>query len=234
MAVPNHETTECCQENLPGYAGSTSDMSPETGMADAREIELLQLENRELRERAASLEQLFNELSQSQETLTEQQADYEKCLEEKSDTIRELHLKVQELQSRPPAASPREEELLALSEELEQERAQIKADEEALMQQMSAMELQMSRERAEIARQRNELHRLQNDIQFELERAAREASLRDRLVPLQRRHQEIIQRRGAEPPREPARQAVATTPISEESPPKDSGLFRRLFGQGGK
>jgi chromosome segregation ATPase len=233
MAIPHDPTTEFTQEQLPEYAASAQGPSPETGPG-SREIELLQLENRELQERVASLDQQLNELLKNQETLTEQQADYEKCLDEKSDAIRELHLRIQELQSRPPAASPREEELLALSEELDEERRQIEADEEALMQQMSAMELQMSRERAEIARQRSELHRLQNEIHFELERAAREASLRDRMLPLQRRHQEIVQRRGAEPAREPARPAVATAPVSEEPPSKDSGLFRRLFGQGGK
>ena len=53
------------------------------------------------------------------------------------------------------------------------------------------MEIQMSRERAELARQRNELQRLHHEIRHELEVAARETTLRDRLQPFQRRHQEL-------------------------------------------
>ena len=56
----------------------------------------------------------------------EKQKDLEALVEEKSDVIRELHLKLQEHPPAVPARectiAPREEELLALSEELEQER----------------------------------------------------------------------------------------------------------------
>jgi len=59
------------------------------------------------------------------------------------------------------------------------------------------MEVQMSRERAELARQRSELQRLQSEIRHELDLAARDAALRERLAPLQRRHQEMTGRTGA-------------------------------------
>ena len=58
--------------------------------------------------------------------------EYESLLEEKSEVIRSLHLKMQEGHAGVTAEVPREEELLALSEELERERAQLKEDEETL------------------------------------------------------------------------------------------------------
>src|SRR5262249_38487422 len=94
-------------------------------------------------------------------------------------------------EKKTPRPLAREEELMMLSEELERERRQLKEDEEALMEQMREMEVQMARERAEMARQRTELQRLQNDLRHELELAARDATLRERLAPLQRRHQDI-------------------------------------------
>jgi hypothetical protein len=205
------------------------------------EEELAQLrgENAELRHIATELEQQLNDATRTAQLWAVQQHDNERMLEEKSDVIRELHVKIQELQSqlqsRPvnPAATPREEELLALSEELEQERNQLKEDEESLMQQMREMEVQMSRERADLARQRNELQRLHSEIRHELEQASRQAGLRDRLEPLQRRHQEILLRKGAEPPREvPSPQPAQPAPAPRPEPRgKDSGLFRRLFGK---
>jgi chromosome segregation ATPase len=231
MAFPNNEMADPSDDCPSRYAEAAGGPLPDANQAD--EEELLRLDNAELRQRVADLEQIVNEQSKAQETLAEQQADYEKCVEEKSEVIRTLHLKIQELQARPPGASPREEELLALSEELETERRQIKEDEAALMQQMSSMEFQMSRERAELARQRSELQRLQNEIHMELEMASREAALRDRLAPLQRRHHEIVQRNGAEPAREPVPATAVDSP-PEQPLPKDSGLFRRLFRQGSR
>src|SRR5207244_8585138 len=99
------------------------------------------------------LERVVTENAQLRATVKE----YENLLDEKSEVIRELHQRIQELQDRPAGETPREEELLALSEELDCERRQLKDDEEALMKQMRDMEVQMSRERAEFARQRNEL-----------------------------------------------------------------------------
>src|SRR5207245_671573 len=82
-----------------------------------------------------------------------------------------LDQKIQELQNnagRPAAATPDEEDVLALSDTLERERRQLAEDEEALMRQMRDMEMAMSRERAELARQRNELQRLNEEIRHEL------------------------------------------------------------------
>jgi hypothetical protein len=209
------------------YQGSRTG-SGEAG--DLSELDLLQMQNADLRERANQLETLLVEATRAAESAAEQQKDLEKLLDEKSDIIRELHVKLQEQPARPPAATPREEELLALSEELEQERNQLKEDEEALTLQMREMELQMSRERAELARQRNELQRLHSEIKHELETASREAELRDRLQPLQRRQQELLHRRGGEPPRTAQPQDAATPATPTESSAASSQKSRRFFG----
>ena len=100
------------------------------------------------------------------------------------------------------------------------------------MKQMREMEVQMSRERAEIARQRNEIQRLHSEIRHELELATRDATLRERLLPLQRRHQEMMHRKGGQPTArdQAAPDQVAAAPAAAEAPRKDSGLIRRLFG----
>jgi len=94
------------------------------------------------------------------------------------------------------------------------------------------MEVQISRERAELARQRNDLQRLHGEIRHELELAGRETELRQRLQPLQRRYQEMTHRKGAEPQRGLNSPAPASPPVEAAEPqrPKESGLFRRLFG----
>lgn len=201
------------------------------------EIERLRAENIYLRESLEQLEKIVEEKLQNEQNWTDRQKEQEALLEEKSDVIRELHLKLQEC---PPAAAPREpgtipreEELLALSEELEQERRQLKEDEETLMTQMREMEIQMSRERAELARQRNELQRLHSEIRHELELASRNAALRDRLQPLQRRHQDLLHRKGGEPSREaPSRGAAHPNPDpAPDTAGRDSkSLLGRLFG----
>ncbi len=219
--------------------------------AEPEEVEQLRRENAALQRAIARREQELQErLEEMEHAWAERQKEYEGLLEEKSEVIRELHLKVQEHQQhRPVAATPREEELLALSDELERERCQLeqerrqlqedrtqlKADEEDLMKQMREMEVQMSRERAEIARQRNEIQRLHSEIRHELELATRDATLRERLLPLQRRHQEMMHRKGGQvSARESAGPEAPPPPAPAASEParkKDSGLIRRMFGQ---
>jgi hypothetical protein len=196
----------------------------------------LKLENADLQERLEKLDQLLKDTTRTARYWAEQHREQEKILEEKTELIRALHSRSLEQESKPAGALPREEELLALSEELEQERKQIKDDEAALMEQMREMEVTMSRERAELARQRSELQRLHSEIEHQFELAEREAVLRDRLQPLQRRHQELQHRKGSEPqrPAPPAGGAPAPPPAAPSPPPKqpkESGIFRRLFGQ---
>jgi colicin import membrane protein len=194
------------------------------------ELERLRQENERYAQRAAELERILEQAEKEQLAWESRQREYEGLLEEKSEVIRELHRKLHEQPERPAGSTPREEELIALSEELERERRQLKDDEAALMEQMRQMEVQMSRERAEMARQRNELQRLQNDLRHELELATRDATLRDRLAPLQRRHQEMTNRTGGAPRHHEAPAAAAPAAAPAQTSSKESGLFRRLFG----
>jgi chromosome segregation ATPase len=156
----------------------------------------IEVENTLLRARIAELEKHLAGGKPSGDAWTEQQKEYEALLEEKSEVIRALHQKIQELRdgkssvsgdaSQPGDDPPQRSELEELRAQLEAERDQLRQDEESLMQQMTQMEMTMSRERAELARQRNELQRLHSDIKHELEIASRDASLRERLASFQR------------------------------------------------
>jgi len=173
------------------------------------ELEQVRAENDELRTLVLELEQTLQQASTNgggNGDWESQAREYEALIDEKTEVIRQLHGHVQELEEalanqeqQAPAKgpAPREDELMRLSEELERDRRQLQEDEESLMEQMRNMELQMARERAEMARQRSELQRLQNDLRHELEVAARDTSLRERLAPLQRKHSDIVARKGA-------------------------------------
>jgi peptidoglycan hydrolase CwlO-like protein len=222
--------------------------TPPAPTAPDQEIDLLKAEQATLRCTVEELEKLLEEKMRAEQVWTEKQKELEAVVEDKSEVIRELHLKMQERPAaggsrasiilpsgaaRETAITPREEELLALSEELEEDRRQLREDEETVRTQMREMEIQMSRERAELARQRNELQRLHSEIRHELELASRHAALRDRLEPLQRRHQEMLHRKGAEPSRDGAAgaapQSGAASP-QEASARNPTGLLHRLFG----
>src|SRR5262249_14834059 len=145
------------------------------------EVDALREENAQLRALCGELEQALQEATQhtGEAAIYEERIrDYEALLEEKSETIRGLHQQLQDAQAaledqgsrpaRPQGPVPREDELLALSEDLERERRQLQEDEQSLMEQMRQMELSMAKERAEMARQRNDLQRLYGEIRHEL------------------------------------------------------------------
>jgi len=176
----------------------TSHGSPDPATSgDAAEMEHLRLENAELRQN------LENAQSQGNQAALDRQKEYEGLLEEKSELIRNLHLKIQELeaQKQPAPQTPKEEELLALSEELERERCQLhqerreieeerrqlREDEESMTKQMRDMEVQMARERADFARQRSELNRVSEEIRREMENIERNGLLNQRLGQLRQR-----------------------------------------------
>lgn len=229
----------------------TREQAETSTVLETSQIELFRVENADLRQLVAELQQLVDEAHRAEHSWVEQQKEYESLLEEKSEVIRSLHQRVKEYEEQasvPPP--PGEDELIALSDELERERCklqqdrreledesrQLKEDEETLMKQMREMEVSMSRERAELARQRSELQRLHAEIRHELELAARDAALRDRLLPLQRRHQEMLHRKGGAPGQPavgPAPEAPPQTPKpANGSSGRDSGLLRRLFRPG--
>lgn len=233
--------------------------------SDLPEVERLRAENEDLRATVADLRQMLDEataknqlaiddlLAQQQQAWSEREKEFESLLEEKSEVIRNLHLKMQEASKHSREGGlvsvSDEQELLALSDELERERCNLeqerrqldedrrqqKEDERTMMEQMREMEVQMARERAELARQRNELQRLHNEIRHEFELAQRDAMLNERLRALQRKHQDVANRRGAAPETPPAPERPAAEPPPDpnsaaRSPNKDSGLLRRIFG----
>jgi hypothetical protein len=193
---------------------------------EADEPSVLLRENTELRARIEELEQALVAAG-GDDRWAERQREYEALLEEKSEVIRSLHLKLQEAQEGgrrlPNEPVPREEEIFRLKEELDAHRQQLQDDEESLMAQMRQMELSLSRDRAELARQRQELQRLQADVNREIELASRDPGLRERLMSLRR-------------PQDPARKETPSAPPSAPGAAKgtarNSGIFRRLFGQG--
>jgi hypothetical protein len=178
--------------------------------------------------------------------------EYDALLEEKSDTIRQLHQQLQNAQSQAPQADeepgrrqgplPREDELLSLSEELERERRQLQEDEQALMEQMRQMEMSMARERAEMARQRNDLQRLYGEIRHELERLERNGALQSKMDELKNKLTDAATRRGAAPTpgaggRPASSDALPTVQPGQQTPASPSqstaarGSFMgRLFG----
>jgi len=225
-----------------GRAGLTleSNRVPATNpTADA--LSVLQAENAELRRRVEELEHVLLQSGNSDEAA----AEFELLLEQKSQTIRELHQQLQGLReevaapaseagqapesSSAPRSGPSNEECLTLQRQeerrrLDEGRQQLKDDEEALMRQMREMELSLSRDRADLARQRTELQRLQCDLNRELEQAGRDAGLRERLLGLRRSAENL----GTPPPASPA--APPANSPEREAAPRKSGLLRRLFG----
>jgi hypothetical protein len=213
------------------------------------ELEAIREENDQLRALCAELEQALQEAAAHHggASLENQLKEYEQLLEEKSEVIRQLHQQIQELQQAPKAAPapephkhnrgprPREDELLALSEELERERRQLQEDEESLMEQMRQMEVSMARERAELARQRNDLQRLQSEIRHEMDRLERNGALQSKMESLKNKFNDASARRGASPGQSqstagPAPAAPAQTPPPASPSRKDSivgFLFRK-------
>jgi hypothetical protein len=243
---------------------------PAPAPASSPETEELKAENQELRTLVAELEESLAAASQAgggggakDSSWEDREREYEALLEEKSEKIRELFVKIQELEKQggaggsgkeggaaPARETPADnEELLALSDELERERCQIeqerrtldedrrqlREDEESMMRQMREMELQMAKERAELARQRNELQRLHGEIRHELELAQRDAAVNERLKLLQRRHREV----SGEPADEPAPTRKSNQGAGKGDQPKkdaggSTGIMKRFFGGGEK
>lgn len=196
---------------------ATEPEAPAEPEEDPAEVEAIQGENEQLRGIVDELRQQLDQVvGDSQSGWGEREKEYEAMLEQKSDTIRELHARLQELERGGGAEEAHapvnvdQKELLSLSDELERERCQLeqerknidddrkqlREDEDSMMRQMREMEMQMARERAELARQRNELQRLHSEIRHELELAQRDAAVNERLRLLQRKSSQLEQDTG--------------------------------------
>jgi hypothetical protein len=222
---------------------------PGAGPDTLEEVEHLRSENGQLRSLCIELEQALQEATQhvggEGGAGGDGPREYETLLEEKSETIRQLHQQLQEaqalvadLEAKASQArtlsgpAPREEELLALSEELETERRQLQEDEHTLMNQMREMEVGMAKERAEMARQRNDLQRLQGEIRHELERLEKNGVAVQKMQEFKSKLQDATNRRGlaqSAPGTNPASQAPAK-PVPP-APSREDSLMGRLFGK---
>ena len=179
------------------------------------------------------LEQLLHLAGGGEEMWLERQQEYEKLLEEKSEVIRTLHLRLQEQPAssgHAPSSCPgkivggQAEEILRLKRELEEHRLQLQEDEEAMMLQMRQMEMAMAKDRAEMARQRCEIQRMQAEHDRGLEQASRDPQLQERLHNMRRPETQAKLSRPGLPPQAPPPGA----PSSDGS--KGSGILRRIFG----
>lgn len=217
--------------------GQSHAEAPPTHKADGTdEAAQLRKENAELRGQIAELQKAIGATGEL--SWADQQKEYEALLEEKSEVIRSLHLKIQELgQQQAPAAAEQASggavDESKTSKEVADLRRQLEEDEEALMQQMRQMEMAMSKDRAELARQRNEIQRMHNELNHEIEIASRDPELRERLVALQRLQGEIS---GRKTPNQPHAPLDKDTPepaaaSGRSGRAEGTGLFRRIFGK---
>lgn len=231
---------------------------PMPGMYQPNEIDQLREENDQLRSLCGELEQALQDSTQQLadvQIILDRQHELESMVEEKTDTIRHLHMELQQLREStelaesssshltrdPSAPAPREDELLALSEAIERDRRQLQDDEQVMMEQMRQNEMQMARERAEMARQRNDLQRLYGEIRHELERLERNTGNPGRVEDLKAKFQDVSTRRGAAPSNPGTRAPATMTALPDvtattEEPArggtnKGSSFMGRLFGK---
>ncbi len=210
--------------------------------ADADDLARHKKECDRLRKRVAELEARLQ--ADASEAFVQQQREFEQVLDEKTETIRALHMRNQELQEklRGGADGMTREQLDARQQELDILEERLRADEESLSSQGREMEMAMAKERADLARQRGDLQRLQADVHREVELAARDPGLRERLMSLQRRPDgrprsahslanidlsgSASPMPGRRPGTMPAIDAAAETDDAQKP-----GLLRRLFGK---
>ena len=199
----------------------------------------LRLENSQLKARVQELEEILQSSSTPEEgAWGDRQREYEILLEEKSEVIRDLHQKNQEiLESSSPnlagpinGGNPQAAEILRLKRELEEQRLQLQQDEEDVMAQLRQMELTMAKERADMARQRQEITRLKEEFTREIEVASRDPNLRDRLQHLRPVSDAARPGPGLIPTPIPSFTPEAAKAASELPDRKSTGFYRRLFG----
>jgi DNA repair exonuclease SbcCD ATPase subunit len=230
----------------PGHdraATATADANGDVPSADELMAKLLQEENDALRSKVEELSQLVAKADQiAEERWADLQHEYETLIEEKSETIRCLHHKYTELRGRggspgaggdsgaPVPVAPDPQEAVRVQREIQDQRRQMEEDEESMMGQMRQMEMALAKDRAELARQRAELQRLHQELKHELEVAARDGGLRERLGALQRSVNNATSLRTSVNRDTPPPVALPKPPLGPTTSPPKSGLFRRIFG----
>ncbi len=202
--------------NLMSMMEELKTMQKQVRSQNNEEMELLQQENQELREIIEELQNQPAPEPEPSEEFLKLKEDMEK-LQHDNNLLRQLldekNALLEELEKNPPAPEPSEEEedikiedpdsfeaeLVKYRRELEQDRLRLNEEIQHLRQRnqemdetIREMEMEMSKERAQLARERTRLERLREEIKIETDRLQRNGGLGDRLAPISRLRDEIL------------------------------------------
>ncbi|MSR48668.1 MAG: hypothetical protein CK551_06360 [Planctomycetaceae bacterium] len=171
------------------------------------------------------------------------ESELEQLLEEKSETIRKLHTEnleyqkiITELEDRlygpggtdfaneKPVQTEGSNNISASIGELESKKDILGREIRLMEMQLCDEEIRASRERAELARQKYDLERLRSDLEIEIEKHAKDSSLKTKIDSLKSRLHDA----GTEPLRGLKNESEATEPVTPPTPTKS--IFGKLFG----
>jgi chromosome segregation ATPase len=201
------------------------------------ELEVLRMGNECLQQLVAQRDQQLSELNQKL-TATPQSGQHTESSHAEVEALRqqleEREALIEELRAARPEApvaslagvSDRDyeaelteyrRELEADREKLNEEIQHLRARNAELDEAVREAELQLSRERAQLARERVQLDRMREEIRQELERAERDAGVRERLVAVERLKDEMAERH-----RTPGNGTAASPPQRQTGSPLSS------------
>lgn len=171
------------------------------------------------------------------------ESELEQLLEEKSETIRKLHTEnleyqkiITELEDRlygpggtdfaneKSVQTQGSNEISASIGELESKKDILGREIKLMETQLCDEEIRASRERAELARQKYDLERLRSDLEIEIEKHAKDSSLKTKIDSLKSRLHDA----GTEPLRGLKNEAGAEESATTPAPTKS--IFGKLFG----
>ncbi|MBJ7344752.1 MAG: hypothetical protein JHD09_05670 [Gemmataceae bacterium] len=171
------------------------------------------------------------------------ESELEQLLEEKSETIRKLHTEnleyqkiITELEDRlygpggtdfaneKPVQTQGSNDISASIGELESKKDILGREIKLMEMQLCDEEIRASRERAELARQKYDLERLRSDLEIEIEKHAKDSSLKTKIDSLKSRLHDA----GTEPLRGLKNESEVTEPVTPPAPTKS--IFGKLFG----
>jgi len=171
------------------------------------------------------------------------ESELEQLLEEKSETIRKLHMEnleyqkvITELEDRlygpggtdlgneKPQQTSGTNDISASIGELEAKKDILVKEILLMEKQLCDEEIQASRERAELARQKYDLERLRADLEIEIEKHSKDISLKTKIDSIKSR----LLSAGTEPLRGLKTEPDTVEPLSPQAPPKS--IFGKLFG----
>ena len=212
------------------------------------EIAALREENEQLKKLCLELDQALTNSNLSGNmnhsfTTRIPESELEQLLEEKSEIIRKLHTEnleyqkvITELEDRlygpggtdlvneKPQQKTDGNEISASIGELESKKEALAKEIVLMEKQLCDEEIRASRERAEMARQKYDLERLKADLEIEIEKHAKDTSLKTKIDSIKSR----LHNAGTEPLRglKPESDATPATP----PPAHPKSIFGKLFG----